>query len=79
MGGLSGKVKGTVFDKNYWICYFMNHPGKNMECSNVQIKKRRFLMSQIELIATATFGLEAVVSREVEALGYTDVKVQNAR
>jgi len=36
-------------------------------------------MSQIELIATATFGLEAVVSREVEALGYTDVKVQNAR
>lgn len=36
-------------------------------------------MSQIELIATATFGLEAVVAREVEALGYTDVKVENAR
>ncbi len=36
-------------------------------------------MSQIELIATATFGLEAVVAREVEALGYTDGKVENAR
>ena len=36
-------------------------------------------MSQIELIATATFGLEAIVAREVEALGYTDVKVENAR
>jgi putative N6-adenine-specific DNA methylase len=36
-------------------------------------------MSQIELIATATFGLEAVVAREVQALGYTDVKVENAR
>ena len=36
-------------------------------------------MSQIELIAAATFGLEAVVAREVESLGYSDVKVQNAR
>jgi putative N6-adenine-specific DNA methylase len=36
-------------------------------------------MSQIELIATATFGLEAVVSREVQALGYSDLKVENAR
>jgi putative N6-adenine-specific DNA methylase len=36
-------------------------------------------MSQIELIAIATFGLEAVVAREVESLGYSDIKVQNAR
>jgi putative N6-adenine-specific DNA methylase len=36
-------------------------------------------MAEIELIATATFGLEAVVAREVRALGYDDVKVENAR
>lgn len=34
---------------------------------------------KINLIATATFGLEAVVGREVEQLGYTDVRVENAR
>ena len=28
------------------------------------------MMSKMDLIATATFGLEAVVKREVEALGY---------
>lgn len=33
----------------------------------------------IELIATATFGLEAVVAREVRALGYEEVKVENGR
>lgn len=27
-------------------------------------------MSKIQIIATATFGLEAVVAREVKALGY---------
>lgn len=36
-------------------------------------------MSSIELIATATFGLEAVVAREVKDLGYGDVSVENAR
>ncbi|MBS3976821.1 MAG: class I SAM-dependent RNA methyltransferase [Syntrophomonadaceae bacterium] len=36
-------------------------------------------MALIELIATATFGLEAVVAREVQKLGYEDVKVENAR
>ncbi|MGE5581383.1 MAG: THUMP domain-containing class I SAM-dependent RNA methyltransferase [Bacillota bacterium] len=36
-------------------------------------------MSQIELIATATFGLEAVVAREVKELGYQDVRTENAR
>ena len=36
-------------------------------------------MSKIELIATATFGLEAVVAREVKELGYEDVMVENAR
>lgn len=35
-------------------------------------------ISKIELIATATFGLEAVVAREVRELGY-DTKVENGR
>ncbi len=36
-------------------------------------------MSKIELIATATFGLEAIVAREVKALGYEDVQVENGK
>lgn len=36
-------------------------------------------MNKIKLIATATFGLEAIVKREVEALGFTDIKVENGR
>lgn len=36
-------------------------------------------MSRIELIATAAFGLEAIVADEVRALGYTEVKVDNGR
>lgn len=36
-------------------------------------------MAEFQLIATATFGLEAVVAREVKALGYDKVKVENAR
>lgn len=36
-------------------------------------------MSQLELIATATFGLEAVVARELKELGYTDQKVEDGR
>lgn len=36
-------------------------------------------MSQIELIATSTFGLEAVVKREVLKLGYSDVAVENGK
>ena len=36
-------------------------------------------MSKLELIATATFGLEAVVKRELLALGYDDLKVENAK
>lgn len=35
-------------------------------------------MPQIKLIATATFGLEAIVAREVRKLGY-DAEVENAR
>jgi putative N6-adenine-specific DNA methylase len=35
-------------------------------------------MKKIELIATATFGLEAVVAREVQDLGY-ETEVENAR
>lgn len=36
-------------------------------------------MSKIELIATATFGLEAVVKRELIDLGYENLKVENAK
>lgn len=36
-------------------------------------------MAKIDLIATATFGLEAIVAREVQSLGYTDTKTENAR
>ena len=34
---------------------------------------------RIELIATATFGLEAVVKREIEALGYKILQVEDGR
>ncbi len=33
----------------------------------------------MELIATTTFGLEAVVKRELQALGYTDIKVTDGK
>ena len=36
-------------------------------------------MSKIELIATATFGLEALVAREIKELGYEDTTVENGR
>ncbi|GAB6085599.1 THUMP domain-containing class I SAM-dependent RNA methyltransferase [Alkaliphilus crotonatoxidans] len=36
-------------------------------------------MNQIQLIATAAFGLEAVVAREVKALGYQEVAVENGK
>jgi putative N6-adenine-specific DNA methylase len=36
-------------------------------------------MSKLELIATATFGLEAVVAQEVKDLGYDQVVVENGR
>lgn len=34
-------------------------------------------MSRLELIATATFAMEAVVARELKALGYEDISVGN--
>lgn len=36
-------------------------------------------MQKVELIATATFGLEAVVAEEVKQLGYQDVQVENGK
>jgi putative N6-adenine-specific DNA methylase len=36
-------------------------------------------MAKIELIATATFGLEAIVAREIQTLGYQDIRIENAR
>jgi putative N6-adenine-specific DNA methylase len=36
-------------------------------------------MGKIELIATSTFGLEALVVQEVRNLGYSEVKVENGR
>ncbi|SFL74095.1 THUMP domain-containing class I SAM-dependent RNA methyltransferase [Salibacterium qingdaonense] len=37
------------------------------------------MSEHVTLIATATMGLEALVAREVKALGYTDVQVENGR
>ena len=34
---------------------------------------------RLELIATATFGLEAIVRREVEALGYKVIKTEDGK
>ena len=36
-------------------------------------------MSEIELVATATFGLEGIVAEEVKKLGYDDPKIENGR
>ncbi len=36
-------------------------------------------MAEIELIATATFGLEAVVKKELLALGYEELSVENGK
>lgn len=36
-------------------------------------------MAKLELIATATFGLEAVVKRELEALGYEIIKSEDGK
>ncbi|MFN2172428.1 MAG: class I SAM-dependent RNA methyltransferase, partial [Candidatus Promineifilaceae bacterium] len=36
-------------------------------------------LETITLIATARFGLEALVKREVEALGFTDLRVSDGR
>lgn len=36
-------------------------------------------MGQYDLIATATFGLESIVAREVKKLGYEDVTTENSR
>jgi putative N6-adenine-specific DNA methylase len=36
-------------------------------------------MTKVELIATATFGLEAVVKRELQNLGYTDLAVSDGK
>lgn len=36
-------------------------------------------MAKFELIATATFGLEAVVARELKELGYLEQKVENGK
>lgn len=36
-------------------------------------------MQKVDLIATATFGLESVVAEEVKALGYSQVQVENGK
>jgi len=36
-------------------------------------------MAKIELIATAAFGLEAIVARELKNLGYNELTVENGR
>lgn len=42
-------------------------------------EKREGHMAKLELIATATFGLEAVVKREIESLGYKILKSEDAK
>ena len=42
-------------------------------------KVRRNIVSSLELIATATFGLEAIVAQEVKDLGYDQVTVENGK
>ena len=34
---------------------------------------------QFELIATATFGIESITAKELRALGYDDLKVENGK
>ncbi|MED0669001.1 class I SAM-dependent RNA methyltransferase [Aneurinibacillus aneurinilyticus] len=36
-------------------------------------------MSKVDIIATSTFGLEAIVAREVKQLGYENAKVENGK
>ncbi|MGE5380017.1 MAG: THUMP domain-containing class I SAM-dependent RNA methyltransferase [Methylocystaceae bacterium] len=36
-------------------------------------------MTAIRLVATATFGLEAIVARELKKLGYEDIQTENGR
>ena len=36
-------------------------------------------MPRFELIATTTFGLESVVTRELERLGYTDMRTLDGK
>lgn len=36
-------------------------------------------MSKIKIVATTSFGLEAVARRELENLGYSDIKVENGK
>lgn len=36
-------------------------------------------MSQIEIVATSTFGLEAIVAQEIKALGYKDLQIENGK
>jgi putative N6-adenine-specific DNA methylase len=55
-------------------------PGMS-SAAGVHIPKRGTIagMETITLIATAKFGLEALVKREVEALGFSDLRVSNGR
>lgn len=41
--------------------------------------KERFIMESLNLIATTTFGLEAICKRELMDLGYKDLIVENGR
>jgi len=36
-------------------------------------------LSKLEIIATSTFGLEAIVAEEIKSLGYKEVKIENGR
>lgn len=43
------------------------------------VSKEEWILSKLEIIATATFGLEAVVKREIEELGFKVIKSEDAK
>src|SRR6056297_3300592 len=45
-----------------------------MDCDE---RERSFIMAKYKLIATATFGLESVVAKELKKLGFNDLKTFN--
>lgn len=46
---------------------------------DIELLKEWRYMSELELIATTSFGLEAVARRELEDLGYKDIVVDNGK
>lgn len=54
-------------------------PPKLRQVCFLQNKREDEEMNEIEIIATSTFGLEAVVADELRKLGYENLKVENGK